>query len=444
MDYTAALVTMIALFDLCRRIAGLQFAALAAAVFAFGTWPAARQAYGGFLERTITEPFISLFATAAMWAAAVAMPQMRKGWAGVSGMFIGVAVVFKPMAVVYWPAAVAWVWFQSDFAWARRFATYSAAGALVAPVLTITWMWTTGILPDAWLTLAVYNGAYLTLGDLGVFDLLNRFAHEVFRRMKTDEVWALGTVAAAVAVGGWRWRHARSAPIAAAGVFWLGAALVAIVLNGPRMFQTYFMPALVPLCLLSAWLLDQAFARARRWRVATAALVVALFAIMLVRSGSLRRAADVTRADMLQLFGLTERQDYLRRFQSRATQAFSAADAERLADYLRARTTPDERVFIFGMTASAYFLSGRLPASRFLFVYPAVSNMANRPEFRVETLAAELTRSTPRYVVLQRHNRDNFSGWRAEDSFAAPPMVALLQDYRQETEIGDYALYRRN
>lgn len=443
MDYTAALLTMVAVFDLCRRTAGLRFAALSAAVFALGTWPAARHAYGGFLERTINETFISLLATAAMWAAAIAT-QRRTGWAIASGVFIGIAAVFKPMAIVYWPASLAWVWFQTDLPQARRFAVYSAAGAVIAPAIAITWMWTTGILPDAWLALAVYNGAYLTLGDVGLFDLLNRFAHEVFRRMKTDEVWALGTTAAAVAMGAWRWRHTKPAAVAALGVFWLAAALLAIVLNGPRMFQTYFMPALVPLCLLGAWLLDQAFAPARRWRLATAALVVALIAIMLVRSGSPRRAADVTRADTLQLFGSTERQDYLHRFQSRATQAFSAADAETLADYLRARTGPDERVFIFGMTASAYFLSGRLPASRFLFVYPAVSNMADRPEFRVETLAAELSRTAPRYIVLQRHNRDSFSGWRADVSFAAPPMVELLQNYRQETEIGDYALYRRN
>ncbi|HKV99567.1 MAG TPA: glycosyltransferase family 39 protein [Vicinamibacterales bacterium] len=444
MDYAAALLTMAAVFDLSRRIAGLRFAALAAAVFALGTWPAARLAYGGFLERTINETFISLLAAAAMWAAAVAGPEVRNRWAIASGAFIGLAAVFKPMAIVYWPAAVAWIWFQADFPRARRFAVCSAAGAVVPPAIAIAWMWATGIMPDAWLALAVYNGAYLTLGDVGLFDLLNRFAHEVFRRMKTDEVWALGTVAAAVAVGAWRWRHSRSALVAALGVFWLGAALAAIVLNGPRMFQTYFMPALVPLCLLGAWLLDQAFAPGRRWRVATAALVVGLLAIMLVRSGSPRRAADVTRADTLQLFGSSERQEYLRRFQSRATQAFSAADAETLADYLRAKTEPNERVFIFGMTASAYFLSGRLPASRFLFVYPAVSNMADRPEFRVETLAAELARSAPRYIVLQRHNRDSFSGWRADVSFAAPPMAALLQEYRQETEIGDYALYRRN
>src|SRR5262249_35682494 len=97
MDYAAALLTMIAVFDLCRRTAGVRFAALAAAVFALGTWPAARHAYGGFLERTISEPFISLLATATMWAAVIAAQKSRNGWAVASGVFLGMCTVFKPM-----------------------------------------------------------------------------------------------------------------------------------------------------------------------------------------------------------------------------------------------------------------------------------------------------------------------------------------------------------
>jgi hypothetical protein len=69
--------------------------------------------------------------------------------------------------------------------------------------------------------------------------------------------------------------------------------------------------------------------------------------------------------------------------------------------------------------------------------------MVDRPDFRVETLAAELARNAARYIVLQRYNGDSFSGWHAEDSFASPPMAALLRGYRQETEIGAFVLYRR-
>ena len=443
-DYAAAVATTIALFDLCRRLVSVRFGAFAAAVFALGTLPAARLAYGGFLERAINETFIVLFVTSAAWATAIAILRSSDRWSIVAGFFAGLAAVFKPMAIVYWLMLMAWAWFMTSRPRARRFAAWSAPGAVAGPAIAIVWMWAGGVLPDAWLALAEYNRAYLALGDDGVFSILNRFAHEVWRRMKTDEVWALGTLGAAVAVLAWRWRRTKPAAVASLGVFWLGAALLAVVLNGPRMFGTYFMPALVPLGLLSAWLFDQALAPGRRLRAVAAILLFGFTGLMVYRSGSLARAIDVTRADAQQLFGASDRSDYLLRYRSRATRAYSAADNERLAEYLRSNTHADERVFIFGMTASAYFLSGRLPASRFLFVYPAVSNMGDRPEFRVETLAGELARNSPRYIVLQQHNRDSFSGWNAVDSFAAPAMVALLRDYQQETEIGDFALYRRN
>jgi hypothetical protein len=69
--------------------------------------------------------------------------------------------------------------------------------------------------------------------------------------------------------------------------------------------------------------------------------------------------------------------------------------------------------------------------------------MIDLPDFRVETLAANLARVAPRYIVLQRHNGDSFTGWRAEEAFHAPPLVELLRNYRQETEIGDFVVYRR-
>jgi hypothetical protein len=214
-------------------------------------------------------------------------------------------------------------------------------------------------------------------------------------------------------------------------------------LNGPRMFHTYFLPPLVPLSLLFAWLLDQIIALPRGRRAAAAVLVLGVTAVMLVRSGSVARAIRVTSWDAERLRGQIDRQEFLQQFQSRYTQSFSAADNAQLADYIRSHSEPQDRIFVFGMSAGTYFLSERLPASRFLWAYPAVSRMIDRPEFRVETLASDLGRKAPRYIVFQRHNGDNLSGWRAEDSFAAPPMVALLRGYRQEVEIGGFVLYRR-
>jgi hypothetical protein len=199
----------------------------------------------------------------------------------------------------------------------------------------------------------------------------------------------------------------------------------------------------VPLSLCSAWLLREAVAWRGARRLAALAAIACLTWLMLSRSGTVRKAVSMTTWDAQHLFGRIDREAYLQRFQSRSSRAFSAMYNERLADYIRAHTAPDERIFVFGMSAGTYFSSRRLPASKFLWAYPAVSNMIDRSDFRIETLASELTRVRPRYIVLQQHNGDSFSGWRAQESFDAPALQAVLVAYTRETEIGDFVLYRR-
>ena len=442
-DYLAGALTAIVLFDLGRRAVGRRFGAIAAAVFALGTFPAARHTYGGFLERGISEKFISLLAAAAAWAAFRALTSARTRWAVASGALVGLATVYKPFALAYWPAWVLWIWFVSDMARARRFALGSCAGLVVPPVAAIGWMIASGIMPDAWVALVDFNRAYLAVGGVGPSFILDRFAHEIWLRLRSDEVWALGSLGAVIAVGLWRRRATHAGTLAALGVAWLGAALVAIPANGPRMFMTYFLPSLVPLCLMYAWLLDQTLASAKRWRAVAGVLLVLATGAMAARGGSLNRAVTFTRWDARHWLGSLDRLTYLGRYQGKGGRAFSAADNERLAAYLRAHTDPADRIFVFGMTGGTYFSSERLPASRFLFVYPAVSRLVDRPEFRVETLAADLDRASARYVILQRGNGDSFSGWKAEDAFADPAMTALLRGYVRETEIGNFVLYRR-
>jgi 4-amino-4-deoxy-L-arabinose transferase-like glycosyltransferase len=444
LDYLAGALTALVTFDFGRRLLGIRFGALAAAAFALGTLPAARHAYGGFLERAIAEKFITLLAAACAWATVMAVTRRRDGWSFGAGVLVGVAAVFKPFALVYWPASILWTWFATDTARARRFAAISAIGLVVAPLAAFAWLAAEGVLSDAWVALVQFNRAYLAVGGHGIAYILDRFAHEIWVRVRSDEVWGFGSLSAVAALGAWRWRATRPGWVASLGIAWLGAALVAIPANGPRMFMTYFVPPLFPLCLLSAWLLDRTLGSVRRRNLAAGLLLLGVLGVMVVRSGSLNRAVSITRWDARHLAGSTTRGQYLQRFRSRNEQGFSATDNARLADYIRAHTDPRDRIFVFGMTGGTYFSSGRLPASRFLFVYPAVSDMIDRPEFHVAGLAAELGRTAPRYIVLQRHNRDSFSGWRAEDSFAAPPMAELLRGYRQETEIGDFLLYRRN
>lgn len=443
LDYVAAAVTTVALFDLGRRLIGVRFGALVAAIYAIAALPAARYSLGGFLERSVTEPFIVPLATAAAWSATVAIKRSEKRWPLAAGLLIGTAAVFKQTALIYWLALTIWTWLGTDFRRARRFAIYSGIGAALMPFLAFVWLWAHGLLHDAYVAIVEYNVAYLSLGGRNQAGTLDRFAHEVWRRMKTDEVWALGTVSAALASYAWWRRSARAPQVASLGALWLAAAFIALAANGPRLFSTYFVPSLVPLSLLSAWLVYEALELGPSRRVAAFAGILGLTILMLVRSGSVPRGVRMTAWDAQHLFGWTDRETYLQRFQSRYSQAFSAADNERLAAYIRAHTDPGERIFVFGMSAGTYFLSGRLPATKFLWAYPAVSNMIDRPDFRVETLASELERTAPRYIVLQRHNGDSFSGWRAQEAFNAPALQAVLRGYRQDTEIGDFVLYCR-
>ncbi|MCL4849566.1 MAG: glycosyltransferase family 39 protein [Acidobacteria bacterium] len=443
-DYLAAFVTVAAVFEIGRRLVTPRFGGLAAALVALATLPAARHAYGGFLERAVTETFITPLAALIVLATVLAVTRDAPRWGFAVGALAGLAFLYKQTALIYWPLALAWTWFVTDTARTWRFAVFSLPGVALAPMLAVGWLWAQGTLGAMWTAVVEYNMAYLAVGDHGVGFTIDRFAREVWRRMKTDEVWALGTLSAFVAVCAWRWRAAPAGRVALLGVLWLGAALTATLANGPRFFTTYFVPSLVPLGLLSAWLLRQTLGSGRRRVVAAGLAAVAFAGAMTIRSGSFNRAFTATLEDARHLLGQTSREDYLYRYRSRATRAFSAVENDRLASHIRSRTEPHERIFVFGMTAGTYFSSQRLPASRFLFAYPAVSDMTGQPDFKVETLARELDRSSPRYIVLQRSNGDSFSGWRASEAFQATPLQALVGSrYREETEIGDFVLYRR-
>ena len=443
LDFIAALATAAFVFDLTRRLRDASFAAITLVVFAFASWPAARFILGGFLERSVSETFITPLAAGAAWAVVVGFDRPSIGWPLLAGLLVGFAGCFKQTALIYWPVLAVWTWTASEVRRAMRVAVWMGIGAAMVPALMIAWLWAHGALGDAWVALVEFNMAYLRVGGVGMSGTLNRFAHELWLHMKTDEVWAVGALAAVVAAGYiLRLRTIRAALVPWLGLLWFAGTLIAVVANGPRLFPTYFMPSLVPLSLLSAWLIDRTMALSARRAIATATL--ALFVgFMLVRSGSIRRAASMIAWDARYVSGALDRDAYLGRFRSREAESFSAEDNARLADYVRAHTVPDDRIFVFGMSAGTYFLSDRLPASRFLWAYAPSSRMLDRPEFRLETLADSLGRVAPRYIVLQRHNGDSFSGWRAEDAFGSPAMQSVLRAYHQDATIGDFVLYRR-
>src|SRR5688572_27378613 len=137
LDYFAGLVTVAAVFGIGSRLQGRRFAALAAAVTAFATFPAARYAYGGFLERGITESFIIPIAAVSIWCGVSGAVRGGAGWIVAAGTLIGVAAVFKQTALIYLVVLVAWTWLVMGPRNAVRFALIATPATLVAPALVL-------------------------------------------------------------------------------------------------------------------------------------------------------------------------------------------------------------------------------------------------------------------------------------------------------------------
>src|SRR5262245_32536007 len=165
LDYCAGLLTVAAVFGIGHRLRDARFGALVSAVCAFAIFPAARFAYGGFLERAITESFIIPLAAAAVLCGVTAATREGTRWVIASGVLIGTAAVFKQTALIYLVVLSAWTWFVIDFRRGLRFAVLAGLGASVVPALVLIWLASRGVIGDMWQSAFEFNFAYLAVGE---------------------------------------------------------------------------------------------------------------------------------------------------------------------------------------------------------------------------------------------------------------------------------------
>jgi hypothetical protein len=124
---------------------------------------------------------------------------------------------------------------------------------------------------------------------------------------------------------------------------------------------------------------------------------------------------------------------------------FSARANMEVAEYVGANTKADEKILIWGFEPSIYFLSQRGNATRFIYNFPLYGPNA-RPEFRQEFLK-EIREQKPIYIVIARNDgifnvtATNEDSWAAFNSFGEFHDF-VLQNYRFETTIEDFTIYR--
>jgi 4-amino-4-deoxy-L-arabinose transferase-like glycosyltransferase len=448
-DILASAATTLLLVAAVRRLGGAAMGLVAAVLYAALTMPAWLYRYGGLLERAASETLIVVCVAFGAWCATRLCRRSSAAWASGFGLAMGAAAVIKPNAVVYLPALLAWVaLYQEDRAPGAaqrqlvRTACIAVVASLIVPGLTAAWLWRHDVLRDAWIAVVDFNRAYLA-ERLTISGFAINFSKAVWLRIKTDPLWLAGSVAALGAV--WELlRRKRLDPVAALAVLWGGAAALVILVNGARLFSTYFIQAMPPLAVLAAWGFADAARRSVIHRVFAAA-TAALMLVLLAQRGYFVKVYISARADLDQVIGRTDRAAYLQTFGGYANgRGYSARANAELAAYVRDHTAADDLIYLFGNNGSeVYFSADRLTANRFLRITYILPPKLDNPGFRFHTVIEELAARRPVYLIFERIDSDATMGGTLAALPQDPDVARLLEAYRIETRIEDFTLYRR-
>jgi len=458
MDILASGATTLLLFAIVRRLTGVTTAAVAGALYATLTMPGWVYRHDGFLERSVCETFIVVCVGLAAWCAVrwreaargaeSTDPALHLGgdvWALGVGFFGGAAVVYKPNAGLYLPALLVWMWFYRPASITTRDVVrafvVAALAATLAPALTLLWLWRLDLLGDARVAVLDFNRFYVSQG-LTLKGYALDFSKAIWLRMKTDPLWAAGGIGSLVVA----WELARRRAVdalAGLAVLWGAAAALVIVVNGARLFNTYFIQALAPLAVLAAWLLVDRARASVGWRVVSLA-AIALMLTFLVQRHYVARVYEFAQADLAVMRGTIDRSTYLDRFGGYGNdRGYSARANEELAGYVRQHTAPDDRIFLFGINgAGVYFLSDRLTAHRFLRVNFFVPSEFPNPDFTLGAVVSDLAARRPRYLIFEELHSSSEMGRLVDSLQSRDEIKRLLESYRLEATIEDFSLYR--
>ena len=140
------------------------------------------------------------------------------------------------------------------------------------------------------------------------------------------------------------------------------------------------------------------------------------------------------------------REEYYDFFGAWGGGTFSYRASRETAYYLERRTSPEDRLYVWGYDPLIYLLAQRASSSRFIYSFPLMSDWA--PRTWQEDFIAELQSRPPVYFVVQRYEGARWITGHTVDSgdyIAWFPELNrwLARNYSLEAEIEDYLIYRR-
>lgn len=315
-----------ALFLLALRLtADRSLAFMAALLYGVLSAGARTQGLSANAELFVTLPMIAVFWMGRRWY-----------WAGI---FMGVAGLAKQSAL---PAVLILPLLLEPGPFkARVFAMLRClAGASLPWLLCFTLFSFAGAGAAFLNCLFSYNFAYVSQGWKASFEHLYGASRWIL--MEQGLLWLCLPYAL--------WRLLKDEERSyALGLAWMLAALIGISLSG-RYYPHYFQLALAPLALLSAKVffdVEGHIPKSLKW------VLLGFFLIQFIFCNAALWMSGDAKTRTLRLYGI---------------ETFAAAP--KAAEWINAQTPEQSRLWIWGAEAEVYFLSRRMPATRFLFNYP--------------------------------------------------------------------------
>jgi hypothetical protein len=392
-DLLLAAVVALLLREVGAALATRLTGQLAALLFLLLANPAFAR-LGGVAVRAQCETFIAAAVTGAFLLLVRGPGTPGLGQMLAAGFLFGVAFAFKYNAAVYVVAGV--------FAlFLRKRLTVRALAALaigfVLPAATLAgWLAAGGALADLHDATVAYNLQYSGETYAGPLHMAAYLLTFPIRHARTDALWLVGGGGCAVLL--FAWSRARNGLIVVA---WVAAACLTIAINGSRELPQYFVQAGPPLALAGAW------AGAILWnrrRVVNAAAAVAL-TIAVWRVNDFPKLAASTRHDARYALGQIDRREHLEAYGDRTARKYSALAIAELGQFMGARSSPQETVYVFGFSCAAYVHAGRRSASRFFWSRPVIVGFnERRPGYGVGGLLDDLNLNAPAIVALQQRD----------------------------------------
>jgi hypothetical protein len=314
-------------------------------------------------------------------------------------------------------------------------------GSLVIPLGLFVVFWRAGALGDLYQATIAYNLRYSGETYASRWDMARYLLTFPIQHARVDALWFVGGLGSiALAVAGVR-KRVVWVPLA-----WVVIACLSIAINGSRNLPQYFLQAAPALALaagLAATIALTPLPKIGRW------IIVLVVAVGVWRAGAdpFPKLAENVWHDTQYAIGRMDRRTHLAKYGGgRDVDKYSALDNRDIGAFLAARTRPDETVYVFGYSPASYVYANRRSASRFFWSRPVILDFNSEdPAYGVPGLRADLERSRPAFVVLQRHD------WSpdVQDSgpffMSQPPLAGWLRaDYHQVPLIEGFDAWERN